>query len=193
MALHNLFLFRVQDGQTALMWAAQNGHADCVRLLLDAGADKNAKNEVRASAVVARVRVWGWEMLMIGCCVWKCAICIISIVSFFSIFFCDFVSALLICVRWRYFWDAIWESMSHFLFLPAFDHCLFWGLCAPDRVSATKWCGDECFFRFCVLAVCSVVMVLPDLVSEKTSNLHFFHLLFLTFFELVFELSVRRI
>ena len=31
------------------MFAARNGHADCARLLLDAGADKNAKNEVRAS------------------------------------------------------------------------------------------------------------------------------------------------
>jgi hypothetical protein len=26
---------------------AMNGHADCARLLLDAGADKNAKNNVR--------------------------------------------------------------------------------------------------------------------------------------------------
>ncbi len=36
-----------QNGWTALMWAAQNGHADCVRLLLDAGADKDAKTRVR--------------------------------------------------------------------------------------------------------------------------------------------------
>ena len=34
---------RAQFGQTALMFAAREGHADCVRLLLDAGADKNAK------------------------------------------------------------------------------------------------------------------------------------------------------
>ena len=33
-----------QDGQTALMCAAMEGHADCARLLLDAGADKNAKS-----------------------------------------------------------------------------------------------------------------------------------------------------
>ncbi len=37
-------------GRTALMCAAENGHADCVRLMLDAGADKNAVDEVRASA-----------------------------------------------------------------------------------------------------------------------------------------------
>ncbi len=41
---------RVQFGMTALMWAASNGHADCARLLLDAGADKEAKNEVRDPA-----------------------------------------------------------------------------------------------------------------------------------------------
>ncbi len=42
-----------QGGWTALMRAARLGHADCARLLLDAGADKNAKGEVRASAGVA--------------------------------------------------------------------------------------------------------------------------------------------
>jgi hypothetical protein len=31
------------------MRAAEKGHADCVRLLLDAGADKNARNNVRLS------------------------------------------------------------------------------------------------------------------------------------------------
>ena len=37
-----------QFGQTALMYAAIAGHAESVRLLLDAGADKNAKDDVRA-------------------------------------------------------------------------------------------------------------------------------------------------
>lgn len=32
---------------TALIRAAQHGHADCVQLLLDAGADKEATNFVR--------------------------------------------------------------------------------------------------------------------------------------------------
>ena len=31
----------------ALICAAENGHADCTRLLLDAGADKEAKDVVR--------------------------------------------------------------------------------------------------------------------------------------------------
>ena len=44
------------------MLAAENGHADCVRLLLNAGADKNAKNKVCASAVVAVVPVFACNM-----------------------------------------------------------------------------------------------------------------------------------
>jgi ankyrin repeat protein len=36
-----------QDGSTVLIWAAANGHTDCVRLLIDAGADKEARNHVR--------------------------------------------------------------------------------------------------------------------------------------------------
>ncbi len=38
---------RAQDGDTALISAAKNGHVDCARLLLNAGVDKNAKNLVR--------------------------------------------------------------------------------------------------------------------------------------------------
>ena len=36
-----------QGGETALFSAAYYGNADCVRLLLAAGADKNAQDEVR--------------------------------------------------------------------------------------------------------------------------------------------------
>ena len=35
------------SGRTALMRAAVGGHADCARLLIDAGADKDAKSRVR--------------------------------------------------------------------------------------------------------------------------------------------------
>ncbi len=41
-----------QGGWTALMRAAIEGHADCVRLLLDAGADKDARHNVRMSVGV---------------------------------------------------------------------------------------------------------------------------------------------
>ena len=41
---------RTQGESTALIESAENGHADCVRLLLAAGADKNAADRVRASA-----------------------------------------------------------------------------------------------------------------------------------------------
>jgi hypothetical protein len=48
-----------QSGNTALILAGYKGHADCARLLLDAGADKNAVDNVRARAgLVGRV----------GCC-----------------------------------------------------------------------------------------------------------------------------
>ena len=50
---------RAQGRWTALIYAAAEGHADCVRLLLDAGADKDAKDQVRASGRV----VWRW-----ACC-----------------------------------------------------------------------------------------------------------------------------
>ena len=42
----------MQRGNTALIISARDGRADCVRLLLDGGADKDAKNNVR---VVGRV------------------------------------------------------------------------------------------------------------------------------------------
>jgi ankyrin repeat protein len=35
-----------QLGRTALVIAAARGHADCVRMLIDAGADKDAKDRV---------------------------------------------------------------------------------------------------------------------------------------------------
>ncbi len=55
---------RAQYGETALMCAARGGRAHCARLLLDAGADKDAKDandaKVRASVrrVCGRARVW---------------------------------------------------------------------------------------------------------------------------------------
>ena len=44
-----------QDGSTALICAAESGHADCVQLLLNAGADKNAKDEVRVGLLRLRL------------------------------------------------------------------------------------------------------------------------------------------
>ncbi len=36
-----------QGGNTALMYVGRYGHMECAQLLLDAGADKNAKDNVR--------------------------------------------------------------------------------------------------------------------------------------------------
>ncbi len=44
-----------QVGWTALMDAAAYGHADCVRLLIDAGADKEAKSDVRVAAFLSLI------------------------------------------------------------------------------------------------------------------------------------------
>jgi ankyrin repeat protein len=43
-----------QVGATALIWAASGGHANCVRLLLDAGADTEAKNQARGRSLCLR-------------------------------------------------------------------------------------------------------------------------------------------
>ncbi len=45
--------FKPQWRSTALILAAANGHAKCARLLLDAGADKDAKNNVRRRSLLA--------------------------------------------------------------------------------------------------------------------------------------------
>jgi hypothetical protein len=44
--------FDWQRGNTALIYAAQYGRVDCVRLLIDAGADKDAKDNVRRRFVL---------------------------------------------------------------------------------------------------------------------------------------------
>ncbi len=65
--------FEAQDGWTALIYAAVNCHADCVRLLLNAGAEKEVKDVVRASCH----RVCGWARV-IGALMmseWVCGVC----------------------------------------------------------------------------------------------------------------------
>ena len=43
----------LQDGMTALMYAAHEGHTECVRQLIDAGADKEAMTSVRVGRCLA--------------------------------------------------------------------------------------------------------------------------------------------
>ena len=58
---------RAQYGQTALIRAVREDHADCARLLLDAGANTEATDMVRdrsaAFAVSARLCVLGRNMV----------------------------------------------------------------------------------------------------------------------------------
>jgi ankyrin repeat protein len=41
-----MLVYVEQEGMTPLHWSAQQGHNDCVSLLLDKGADKEAKDDV---------------------------------------------------------------------------------------------------------------------------------------------------
>jgi ankyrin repeat protein len=45
----------VQRGGTALLRAARDARTDCLRLLVEAGADKNAKDDVRVVPVFSVV------------------------------------------------------------------------------------------------------------------------------------------
>ncbi len=48
--LSGLYLYSItQEGDTALIWAALNGKIDCVRLLVEAASDKEAKDNVRGT------------------------------------------------------------------------------------------------------------------------------------------------
>ena len=44
----------LQGGLTALICAAEYGHTSCARLLIDAGADKDAKDEVRFQSLLCQ-------------------------------------------------------------------------------------------------------------------------------------------
>ena len=75
-------LTHTQTGFTALMFAAQEGHTDCLKVLLDAGVDKEAKTLVRQSAWTCDARLTqlaGWEHTASACCVlWPRSVCLCS-------------------------------------------------------------------------------------------------------------------
>jgi ankyrin repeat protein len=56
----------LQDGFTALICAVTDGHADCVRLLLDAGANKKVKNKVRDCSATTDWNEWRPAVVFLG-------------------------------------------------------------------------------------------------------------------------------
>lgn len=50
--VHMVMLFCVQDGDTPLHYAARKGHEEVVKVLLEAGAIKDVRNEVRPGMCV---------------------------------------------------------------------------------------------------------------------------------------------
>ena len=56
----------IQNGSTALALAAI-GHTDCARLLIESGADKEAKDNVRSVAFCAGVSFWCAYLLVCTC------------------------------------------------------------------------------------------------------------------------------
>ena len=72
-----------QGGITALMFAATNGHAGCVKLLLDAGADKNAKTDVRGRSSAYDIGDARMCVLVVLRFDWRVGSCCIIVAFFF--------------------------------------------------------------------------------------------------------------
>ena len=56
-----------QGGGTALLWAAQGGHKNTVKLLLDRGADLEAKNNVKLQMLFSLPCSWSAGDVRNGC------------------------------------------------------------------------------------------------------------------------------
>jgi ankyrin repeat protein len=48
-------MFLSQDGRTALIWAAMNGHTEAVKALMEGRADVEAKEKVRSRSCASTV------------------------------------------------------------------------------------------------------------------------------------------
>ena len=68
MCTHSSSLDSVQDGFTSLLVAAQEGHCGIVRMLLEAKADVNMKNNVSESCSSDGVCALGESSIICGWC-----------------------------------------------------------------------------------------------------------------------------
>ena len=57
------------DGRTALLWAAQNGFVDCVKILLDAKADVDKVNQLDSTPLHGASLNGRVECVKVGCVV----------------------------------------------------------------------------------------------------------------------------
>ena len=58
----------LQDGRTPLHHAAMKGHAEVVSLLLEKGADIQARDEVRASPIIMGFMALSYQLLLLMTC-----------------------------------------------------------------------------------------------------------------------------
>jgi hypothetical protein len=101
---------RAQYNRTALILAAENGRADCLRLLLDAGADKNAKIIVRVSAGFGVWWLWSFSRAFITW-IW-CVLCVAAPIIFSE--FTYFFETVHFFVR--FFMLKLSDAIFHFFF-----------------------------------------------------------------------------
>jgi hypothetical protein len=99
-----------QGGSTALMFAASLGYEDCVRLLIDTGADKEAKNYVRVGRCFARSLPRVISHFLVFSAMSFVSFNIFSICPFFFLFF------VAISCSYPCFFDHIFD-FSSFVFI----------------------------------------------------------------------------
>ena len=65
-----IIIFRVQDGETPIMVASDNGHEEIVRLLISAGGNVNVQNQVAAMSLAVVLRPLShdtYTLFQVGC------------------------------------------------------------------------------------------------------------------------------
>ena len=59
--------FLIQSGKTSLMWASLGGHVECIKMLLEGGAQANQQNKVSGYRLVHVLLVMCIFVICVGC------------------------------------------------------------------------------------------------------------------------------